>query len=78
MSRPKIRVGIVDVGGVGGLGRRANSHAGGYRRCEEADLVTSTPSVCSNSARSGKLPQNTAIYLTLLETTLFQRSGNGA
>jgi predicted dehydrogenase len=32
-------VGIVGAGGVGGLGRRANSHAGGYRRCEEADLV---------------------------------------
>jgi len=39
MSKPKIRVGIVGAGGVGGLGRRANSHAGGYRRCEEADLV---------------------------------------
>ncbi len=39
MSKPKIRVGIVGAGGVGGLGRRANSHAGGYQRCEEVDLV---------------------------------------
>lgn len=39
MSKPKVRVGIVGAGGVGGLGRRANSHAGGYRRCEEADLM---------------------------------------
>ena len=39
MSTPKIRVGIVGAGGVGGLGGRSNSHAGGYRRCEEADLV---------------------------------------
>jgi len=39
MSRPKIRVGTVGASGVGGLGRRANFHAGGYRRCEEADLA---------------------------------------
>ena len=39
MSTPKIRVGIVGAGGVGGLGGRPNSHAGGYRRCEEAELV---------------------------------------
>ena len=35
----KIRVGIVGAGSVGGLGARPNSHAGGYRRCEEAELV---------------------------------------
>jgi len=39
MSKIQIRVGIIGAGGVGGLGRRANSHAGGYQRCEEADLV---------------------------------------
>jgi len=42
MSKTKIRVGIVGAGGVGGLGRRDNSHAGGYRRCEEVDLVAIT------------------------------------
>ena len=39
MSKPKIRVGIVGAGGVGGLGGRDNSHAGGYRRCEEVELA---------------------------------------
>lgn len=39
MSNTKYRVGIVGAGSVGGLGRRANSHAGGYRRCEEVDLM---------------------------------------
>jgi predicted dehydrogenase len=39
MSKPKIRVGIVGAGGVGGLGGRPNSHAGGYRRCEDAELL---------------------------------------
>ena len=35
----KIRVGIVGAGPVGGLGGRDNSHAAGYRRCEEVDLL---------------------------------------
>ena len=39
MSAVELRVGIVGAGGVGGLGGRDNSHAGGYRRCPEADLV---------------------------------------
>ena len=39
MSKPKIRVGIVGAGGVGGLGGRDNSHAGGYRRCEQVELA---------------------------------------
>ena len=39
MSKSKIRVGIVGAGGVGGLGGRDNSHAGGYRRCEEVELA---------------------------------------
>ncbi|MBC8227939.1 Gfo/Idh/MocA family oxidoreductase, partial [bacterium] len=39
MSKAKIRVGIVGAGGVGGIGRRANSHAGGYQRCQETELV---------------------------------------
>ena len=34
MSETKLR-----VGSVGGLGGRENSHAGGYRRCPEANLV---------------------------------------
>ena len=33
------RVGIVGAGGVGGLGKRYNSHAGGYTRIPECDLV---------------------------------------
>ena len=37
MSR--VRVGIVGAGPIGGLGARPNSHAGGYRRCEDAELV---------------------------------------
>lgn len=36
---PKFRVGIVGAGPVGGLGGSINSHAGGYQRCEEVDLV---------------------------------------
>ena len=39
MSETKLRVGIVGAGSVGGLGGRENSHAGGYRRCPEANLV---------------------------------------
>jgi len=39
MAESKIRVGIVGAGGIGGLGGRENSHAGGYRRCEEAELL---------------------------------------
>ncbi len=39
MSAVELRVGIVGAGGVGGLGGQDNSHAGGYRRCPEADLV---------------------------------------
>ena len=39
MSKSKIKVGIVGAGGVGGLGGRDNSHAGGYRRCEEVELA---------------------------------------
>ena len=39
MPESKVRVGIVGAGSVGGLGGRANSHAGGYRRCEDAELV---------------------------------------
>ena len=35
----KVRVGIVGAGGVGGLGKRYNSHAGGYTRIEECELV---------------------------------------
>ena len=35
----KVRVGIVGAGPIGGLGGRPNSHAGGYRRCEDAELV---------------------------------------
>ena len=35
----KVRVGIVGAGGVGGLGRRYNSHAGGYTRIDECELV---------------------------------------
>ena len=35
----KARVGIVGAGGVGGLGRRYNSHAGGYTRIPECELV---------------------------------------
>mgnify|MGYP000886498569 CR=1 FL=1 len=36
----KVRVGIVGAGGVGGLGKRYNSHAGGYTRIEECDLIS--------------------------------------
>ena len=39
MSETALRVGIVGAGSVGGLGGRENSHAGGYSRCPEADLV---------------------------------------
>ena len=39
MSETALRVGIVGEGSVGGLGGRENSHAGGYSRCPEADLV---------------------------------------
>ena len=39
VSKTKVRVGIVGAGPIGGLGRRPNSHAGAYRRCEDADLV---------------------------------------
>ncbi len=39
MAKSKIRVGIVGAGPIAGLGSRANSHAGGYKRCEEASLV---------------------------------------
>jgi len=39
MTQTKIRVGIVGAGPVAGLGSRPNSHAGGYRRCPEADLI---------------------------------------
>ena len=39
MGEQKVRVGIVGCGGIGGLGARDNSHAGGYRACEEADLI---------------------------------------
>ena len=39
MSTMELCVGIVGAGSVGGLGGRDNSHAGGYRRCPEADLV---------------------------------------
>jgi predicted dehydrogenase len=39
MSKAKVRVGIVGAGPIGGLGGRPNSHAGGYRRCEDAALV---------------------------------------
>jgi predicted dehydrogenase len=35
----KVRVGIVGAGGVGGLGKRYNSHAGGYTRIKECKLV---------------------------------------
>ncbi len=36
----KVRVGIVGAGGVGGLGKGYNSHAGGYTRIEECQLVS--------------------------------------
>ncbi|MBU10390.1 MAG: hypothetical protein CME13_20770 [Gemmatimonadetes bacterium] len=36
----KVRVGIVGAGGIGGLGKRKNSHAGGYRRIDERELVS--------------------------------------
>ena len=39
MSKAIIRVGIVGAGPIGGLGGRPNSHAGAYRRCEDAELV---------------------------------------
>ena len=39
MARSKVRVGIVGAGPVAGLGARTNSHAGGYRCCEDAELV---------------------------------------
>ncbi len=39
MSKVKVRVGIVGAGPIGGLGRRPHSHAAGYRRCADADLV---------------------------------------
>lgn len=39
MSKAKVRVGIVGAGPIGGLGRRPFSHAAGYRRCEDAELV---------------------------------------
>ena len=35
----KVRVGIVGAGEVGGLGKSYNSHAGGYTRIEECELV---------------------------------------
>lgn len=35
----KVRVGIVGAGEVGGLGKRYNSHAGGYTRIPECELV---------------------------------------
>ena len=35
----KVRVGIVGAGGIGGLGKRYNSHAGGYTRIDECELV---------------------------------------
>lgn len=39
MAKAKVRVGIVGAGPIGGLGRRENSHAGAYRRCDDAELV---------------------------------------
>ena len=39
MSKAKVRVGIVGAGPIGGLGGRPFSHAAGYRRCEDAELV---------------------------------------
>lgn len=39
MTKARVRVGIVGAGPIGGLGRRTDSHAGAYRRCEDADLV---------------------------------------
>ena len=36
----KVRVGIVGAGGIGGLGKRKNSHAGGYSRIDECELVS--------------------------------------
>ncbi len=39
MTRVKVKVGIVGAGPIGGLGRRPHSHAAGYRRIEEADLM---------------------------------------
>ncbi len=39
MSKAKVRVGIVGAGPIGGLGRRPHSHAAGYRRCEDAELL---------------------------------------
>ena len=39
MSKAKVRVGIVGAGPIGGLGGRPFSHAAGYRRCEDVDLV---------------------------------------
>ena len=39
MSNTKVRVGIVGAGIVGGLDGRSDSHAGGYVRCEEVDVV---------------------------------------
>jgi len=39
MSKAKVRVGIVGAGPIGGLGGRPFSHAAGYRRCDDAELV---------------------------------------
>ena len=36
----KVRVGIVGAGSVGGLGKRYNSHAGGYTRIDKCELVS--------------------------------------
>ena len=35
----KVKVGIVGAGAIGGLGKRYNSHAGGYVRIEECEPV---------------------------------------
>ena len=63
MSKSKIRVGIVGAGGVGGLGGRNNSHAGGYRRCEEVELAAiadiNLMNACNSSAMNGKLHRST-------------------
>ena len=39
MSKANVRVGVVGAGPIGGLGCRPHSHAAGYRRCEDAELL---------------------------------------
>ena len=53
MSETTLRVGIVGAGSVGGLGGRENSHAGGYSRCPEADLVAVADVDCQRLQQFG-------------------------